>query len=473
MSDFVFVVEDISSDAIMHLFARLYCRLIMTHLLKALPLFSLLFYPLRVVLVLTLLIASQPILAISFSEMVDLAISNNEKYQQSQTQVRANEFARDSADALSLPQISLGGNHQYIDSSMQKELYDSSQASVTLRQSLWNEAISSSSKLTNLQINLAQVQQEQQLQLLLKELSDLYFDYTHSNDRLELISSETSTLESLLEAEEERFKANATSSVNLSQVRADYYQSRAEEISQKSNLELATDLLIAAIGKKVVPPEPKNSDKLDLLMPEGDEESWLNRSIVNNFNIRKSQISIQLAEEKIEEAKGGYSPNVSVFGSYTWKRNNIGENEKSFDDKAIGIELSWLLYGGGSTSSKVNQYQENYRSSQLELDYQQKAATNLVRHYWRVLLATQSELEANAMSVQSAYQAYQASQISFDSGVLKYTDLLARQNSYFNAALRLQATRYSYMRNYINLYYNSGLLDHETFINIVSAWVAP
>lgn len=442
----------------------------MNELLKALRLFFLL-PSLRQLAAGSLLLSSQHTLALSVAEMVDLAVGNNQKYQQTQTQVRFSEFARDSSDAPSRPQVSLGANHQYIDSSAQNDIYDVSQASITLRQSLWNEQLNAPSQRADLQIKRAKIQQKQQLQLSLKELSNLYFDYTSAKEQLDLMSLETNALESLLEAENARFQANATSTVKLSQVRADYYQARAEEVSQQSKLESAIDVLVSALGVRTTLPEPKKSDQLDLVMPDGDESSWLATALSHNYNLLNSQVSIQLVEQQIDAVEDSHSPQLSVFGSYTWKRNNLTNAETSNNEKAIGVELSWLLYGGGSVSSQTNQFQESYRSAQLELDFQQKTVANLVRHDWRTLLATQSVIEANALSVQSAYQAYQASQISFDASVLSYTDFLTRQNNYFNAAFRLRATRYNYMRSYISLYYNAGLLDRDNFIDIVSVWI--
>ena len=409
--------------------------------------------------------------ASSVEQMVDLAIAHDKAYQQTETTLRSSEYQRDAAGAPDRPQVSIDGGHQYVDHSLYDDIYDSSQASIRVQQSLYNSGTTAATRQADVKIKIAHSQRRSSLHSALKDLALLYFDYIGAKEQLELTSSETDKLESLLAAEQQRFDAHTSSVIALSKIKADFYQSRARQASNQSQLDVVIDRLTSTFGILIDIPNPKQGDALELVMPEGNEQQWIDSAMRLNNTIRAAHLSIEMVEEQIQGARGGNDPSVSVFGSYGWNRDDKLSTETSDTQVIVGIQLSWLLYDGNASNSRVSSFHEDYNAAHTELEHRQQSVTELMRYYWRTLDAQLNIIESNTLSEHAALQSYQATNISFDAGTTTYNELLEQQNRYFNTERSLRESQYDFMRAYVELYFNAGLLDRSKFIEIVSSWI--
>ena len=85
----------------------------------------------------------------------------------------------------------------------------------------------------------------------------------------------------------------------------------------------------------------------------------------NNVNLLQLDKNIIINKFIIKANKSGYLPSVGLTGSYGWNRNN--NNPASFVSVSTntglsgGVNLSWNLFDGGSTATRVN-------NAKIELD---------------------------------------------------------------------------------------------------------
>ncbi|MHA7056323.1 TolC family protein [Aquimarina sp. M1] len=101
-------------------------------------------------------------------------------------------------------------------------------------------------------------------------------------------------------------------------------------------------------------------------------DSYLEKSIENNVTLLQNESNIRISDYDVKVSKSGYLPTIGLTGSYGWNESrnppsaffpgNIGDTYTL----AGGISLSWNLFDGGGTITRV-------KNAKIALDNQELA----------------------------------------------------------------------------------------------------
>ncbi len=101
-------------------------------------------------------------------------------------------------------------------------------------------------------------------------------------------------------------------------------------------------------------------------------DSYLEKSIENNVTLLQNESNIRISDYDLKVSKSGYLPVIGLTGSYGWNENrnppsaffpgNIGDTYTL----AAGVSLSWNLFDGGGTITRV-------KNAKIALDNQELA----------------------------------------------------------------------------------------------------
>ncbi|MFD2562999.1 TolC family protein [Aquimarina rubra] len=101
-------------------------------------------------------------------------------------------------------------------------------------------------------------------------------------------------------------------------------------------------------------------------------DSYLEKSAENNVTLLQNETNIRISDYDVKVSKSGYLPVIGLTGSYGWNENrnppsaffpgNIGDTYTL----AAGVSLSWNLFDGGGTITRV-------KNAKIALDNQELA----------------------------------------------------------------------------------------------------
>jgi len=119
--------------------------------------------------------------------------------------------------------------------------------------------------------------------------------------------------------------------------------------------------------------------KFDVLY---NKEALLEKAKTRNFALLQIEKSIMISGYDIKSGKSAYLPTIGLNGSYGWNKNN--NNAASFlavstsTGVSGGLNLSWNLFDGGNTITRVKNAKINLENQQLQ---KEELLVNLERDF--------------------------------------------------------------------------------------------
>ena len=106
-------------------------------------------------------------------------------------------------------------------------------------------------------------------------------------------------------------------------------------------------------------------------IPEIQIESWIDTAPEKNVELLKQKSNIQINSYDIKINQSGYLPTVGLVGSYGWNLNKSpataffpGTNNTTYS-VGVGASLSWNLFDGGKTTTRVKNAKLNFENQEL------------------------------------------------------------------------------------------------------------
>lgn len=198
----------------------------------------------------------------------------------------------------------------------------------------------------------------------------------------------------------------------------------------------------------------------DTNFPEPDftitMEQALAMAEVNRWEIARAEDAYKAAKEQVRVAKAGYLPSVSVGAGYSW-----GDDEFPGVDATKGWNvsggLSWSLWDGGATNSKVQSAKAAMKEAEETLAQAKESVALEVRQDYLAVLAAKEKIRATEAAVEEAEEAFKIATVRYKSGVGINLDVL-------DAQLNLNSARTNYITAMYD--YNVGLATLEKAIGI-------
>lgn len=210
--------------------------------------------------------------------------------------------------------------------------------------------------------------------------------------------------------------------------------------------------------------------EIDILPTEafgisGDSESreavWQSEAAMNAPALQRSQLGIEMSEEKVKLEKSARRPTVAVVaeehldGPITVEIPNLNKNLNYF---FVGVGVKYRFGSLYKNNKKV-------RQAQLATETAREQHTALTEHIENAVQAgytdyqtSFTELETNRKSVELAQQNYDVIQNRYQNGLALVTDMVDAANQRLDAQLRLVNSRINVLYKYYNLKYITGTL---------------
>ncbi|MEO1202452.1 MAG: TolC family outer membrane protein, partial [Pseudomonadota bacterium] len=302
---------------------------------------------------------------------------------------------------------------------------------------------------------------------LLVRVSERYFEILASQDSLAAAEASKRAIERQLDQAKQRFDVGLIAITDVQEAQAAYDQAVADEIAAKRDLATAKESLREITDSYIGDLEAPEAG-LPLSLPEpADADAWVAVAMDQNLALQASRLNAELAKAEIDSRRSGHFPQVDLFArrsdfdsDATRDENNLGaqpaDSAQATDE--FGIEVSFPIFSGGVTSSRVREAVYQHRAAREQL---QRIARETERQARDAYLGVETDIaRVNALSqaLKSSLTALEATDAGLEVGTRTTVDVLDAQRNVFNAYTGLERARYDYLLNVLRLKQAAGIL---------------
>ena len=200
-----------------------------------------------------------------------------------------------------------------------------------------------------------------------------------------------------------------------------------------------------------------------------DEQSWIDLAMGQNLALVSSRLDERIARDEISFRRTGHYPTVDFVAGYGDSETTISDRsvngatagDLEFNNRgdSISIEVSFPIFAGGRTSSRVREAVYLHRASREQLQRVTRETERATRDAYLGVLSEISRVKALEQAVASSRTALEATQAGFDVGTRTIVDVLNSQRALYIAITNFYQSRYVYIGNVLLLKQAAGTLQ--------------
>ncbi len=300
--------------------------------------------------------------------------------------------------------------------------------------------------------------------LLLQAVSMTFYNALLAQEAMAIAREDADFNQLLLEDSRKRFDAGVAGRSEV----LNFEVRRGQAESQFVEAQKGWQIACIALGELLSMPGEDLGQYTELLpapAPAADAEPQmgveLTYAMVNRPDIRRASRQIEAAKARIEIARSGNLPQVSVFGNYGWERqNSFSLNHKSDQNASVGVVARWNLYAGGADrqSIRISEF-ETLAEAKVKEALQLQIEAEL-RQGFAALKASHRQMELQDNINKLASQIRDLVRQEYLAGTATITRLNEAQTDLIKSALALSQARIRLQLNLEDISASSGhILD--------------
>lgn len=348
--------------------------------------------------------------------------------------------------------------------------------SVSLRQSIYDDANYGRLDRSRAEFSVAQAQYREAWQNFLFRVSQRYFDVLTALDSVRFARAEESALKRQFEQAEQRFEVGLAAVTDVHEARAVYDAARARVITAENAVEDARDALREVAGAWFENFDRLTQDvPLDLPNPS-DVEEWVARALEFNPQLLQQRSRVDVARADLRIARAGHLPTLGLEAGYSNTRNNewVGRDPVTQEPVAsgvlenegweVGVTLSVPIFSGFATQSQRYQAGYSLRAADATLSGTERSIKRETETAYRAIVAGIQEVEARRQALISADSALEATNAGFEVGTRTIVDVLNAEQRFFQAERNYSEARHQFILNQLRLRQSAGVLQEDDLV---------
>lgn len=310
---------------------------------------------------------------------------------------------------------------------------------------------------------------------LVMRTAKTYFDVLIAGNNLDFSRVEKQATSRHLEQTKKRYEVGLIASTDVSEAKARYDISVADEIAAENQVADKTESLreltaqyhqdLAGIGidMPLVSPDPEDIDQ------------WTQVSLRQNPTIVVSNEAAELARKQVKMERAGHFPYLDVIMAHNRTDSNDGGSNDAISEtktttNTMGLQLTIPIFQGGYVNSKTREAIQKYQKAQTTLDKQRRTVVSQTRQAYLGVMASISRVKALQQAVTSSKDAQAATQAGFEVGTRTIIDVLDSQRDHHRRQRDLNNEKYSYILKTLALKQAAGSLAEDD-LHTINSWL--
>jgi len=304
---------------------------------------------------------------------------------------------------------------------------------------------------------LAVAQQE-----LILRVAVAYFDVLLAEVNIELATAQKAAVSEQLAQAKRNFEVGVATITDTNEAQARYDTIVAQEIVANNELDNRRTVLRTIIGR-MPGPLKKLGPAFEPELPSPNVlESWLDRALAENLNVRIAGYNVDVATLEIERARAGHLPTVDLIAGagVTWGTGSLASDFNYNQRNAqIGLALNVPLYQGGFVESRVREALALQESARQSLEVARRNALSNTQIGFTGVNSSAATVGALKQALRSAETALASNRLGQEVGVRTNLDVLNVTQTVFQTRRDLAQAYFNYLISVLRLKAASGTLS--------------
>lgn len=312
------------------------------------------------------------------------------------------------------------------------------------------------------QLDLASTQKKVQIENTLIEVYTAFFNVARNQEQKNTLLEAYSISKERLDRVTAQQKYGQKNKLDVLNARVDTNNDSINLLNASVLLKNNTRTLNYLLGRELT--QPVKASKEVILEKTLIYEQLLDALKSNNNELKQAEINKSLTELNLKISKAGWLPSVSTNIGYNQNYNDNGaagffaiQQSNGFN---AGLSLSWNLFDGGTTKTKVKNAQIAIKTQELN---QQKLSLNLenqLSNYWDEYTTQKIILKNEELNVEISKQNFLKSKEQFNLGSISSLQFREAQLNLINTQLNLLNAKYNAKIAEMQLKKFAGLLQN-------------
>ena len=232
--------------------------------------------------------------------------------------------------------------------------------------------------------NLSELEAKATIENTYLQLFSVYFQIARLSENAKNLEEALSISKSRLERAKYQYEYGQSTKLELLNAEVDVNNDRITLINANQSLSNAKRALNIILGVETdVNYSVETAVDFNKMMNFKDLQQ---KTISNNITLKQNEKNIAISEFNVKINKSNYLPSLGFSTSYGWNKSD--NPATSFLAKATsnglnaGLNLSWNLFDGGSTKTRVSNAKIALESQQILLEQQKLNIENNLKNTW-------------------------------------------------------------------------------------------
>ena len=195
-----------------------------------------------------------------------------------------------------------------------------------------------------------------------------------------------------------------------------------------------------------------------------DINSLISKGLTNRKDIAIAQKEVEIANQKLREAKSDYFPKLDLYASYDWYGANYPLQSDS-SSSTVGVIMRFNIFDGFSRERKVKASElAILRSKEALTSKQKEAQTEIIANALKIKESVE-RINLAESSVKEAEETLRTMELRYKEGLANITELTDSQAYLYNARSNLIGAYYDYVFSVYSTEFSTGTLLNFLGIN--------
>ncbi len=224
-------------------------------------------------------------------------------------------------------------------------------------------------KILKEQYNLSELQARQTIELTIVELMSVYYEVARLTENAYVQRQALDISKDRITRLEYAFEYGQATKLDILNAEVDLTNDSINLLNTQRLLRNTKRDLNVVLNRDLT--HVFDVDTTVRFLPELEIDAMLESASSNNVTVLQTERNLAINEYDIKVSKSGYLPRVGLLGTYGWNLNQTaqsaffpGVNNETFNF-GLGASLTWNLFDGGATITRVKNSKIAYKNQQL------------------------------------------------------------------------------------------------------------
>lgn len=295
------------------------------------------------------------------------------------------------------------------------------------------------------QYQLSELEARETIENTMLQLFSVYYSVAQLSENTDAIKETFQISKERLTRSEYQFEYGQNTKLDVLNAQVDINNDSISIVNTEQQLINAKRDLNVIVGNKLS--EEFNVDtNISFLFDLDKEELWT-KTKANNVSLLQIDKNINISSLDVKSNRSQYLPTIGLTGSYGWNRNN--NNAAAFvavstnTGLSAGVNLTWNLFDGGSTLTRVKNAKITLENQQLQKEQilidLERQFKNAWDDYQNKVLIYELQIE----NIETAQNNFDRSKEKFKIGQVNSIEFRQAQLNLLNAELSRNQAKYN------------------------------